>query len=494
MSVKLTEEQREAIEWAAGQAYSYAKPMTGESLMMKRWRALSELLAVQTTMAEPCDKCGLLDANKCAECNPGPTDHPDHSGDGSKKLDMSLEARLADAEADVARLHKDKMDLWMQLHGYAPVPQEGDERRDNFDVLIKQFATEYALDRTAAGGWIFENHNLFKFVYAALASKAAPALQDVPDTLLVDLFYAAQGDITKFRVKAREILGGTKVDPVRQDGDGRAAPDIAEFSELIDSYQCAQKDGNHDERAAARIALMSAYRAALASKAAAVAVEEPTVDLSKLQWLDTSIADPVEKARRVLKHLIEPDAVYFFEDGFPRCNTIASQAACVLAVLNATVTHPAPIASAEEAAPVPMLLFCPHCGTQHVDAPEAFTPTGRCECSGPDECEACEQNRAAYEETWQNPPHRSHKCHACGCIWRPADVATTGVETIATVGKKDNWDGPGAVAAHPAAAQPSRAEVLEEAALCVDALTAYGELPFTPAFVANRIRGLKDKS
>jgi hypothetical protein len=350
MSVKLTEEQREAIEWAAGQAYSYAKPMTGESLMMKRWRALSELLAVQTTMAEPCDKCGLLDANKCAECNPGPTDHPDHSGDGSKKLDMSLEARLADAEADVARLHKDKMDLWMQLHGYAPVPQEGDERRDNFDVLIKQFATEYALDRTAAGGWIFENHNLFKFVYAALASKAAPALQDVPDTLLVDLFYAAQGDITKFRVKAREILGGTKVDPVRQDGDGRAAPDIAEFSELIDSYQCAQKDGNHDERAAARIALMSAYRAALASKAAAVAVEEPTVDLSKLQWLDTSIADPVEKARRVLKHLIEPDAVYFFEDGFPRCNTIASQAACVLAVLNAAVTSPAPIASSAEAA------------------------------------------------------------------------------------------------------------------------------------------------
>jgi hypothetical protein len=125
-------------------------------------------------------------------------------------------------------------------------------------------------------------------------------------------------------------------------------------------------------------------------------------------------------------------------------------------------TPPAPIASADDAAPIPMLLFCPQCGTQHVDAPEAFTPTGRCECAGPDECEACEQNRAAYEETWQNPPHRSHKCHACGCIWRPADVATTGVETIATVGKKDNWDGPGAVAAHSAAAQPSRAEVLTD--------------------------------
>lgn len=30
----------------------------------------------------------------------------------------------------------------------------------------------------------------------------------VSDALLVDLFYAAQGDITQFRIKARELLGG----------------------------------------------------------------------------------------------------------------------------------------------------------------------------------------------------------------------------------------------------------------------------------------------
>jgi hypothetical protein len=193
MSVKLTEEQREAIEWAAGQAYSYAKPITGESLMMKRWRALSELLAAQTTMAEPCDKCGLLDANKCAECNPGPTDHPDHSGDG------------------------------------------GDLQEVGFIVQDDRL------------GWHF-----------------APT---------VAWTYLGKGRALYVR--------SDKVDPVRQDGDGRAAPDIAEFSELIDSYQCAQKDGNHNERAAARIALMSAYRAALASKAAAVAAREPILKPGK---------------------------------------------------------------------------------------------------------------------------------------------------------------------------------------------------------------------
>lgn len=65
--------------------------------------------------------------------------------------------------------------------------------------------------------------------------------------------------------------------------------------------------------------------------------------------------------------------------------------------------------------PIPMLLFCPSCGIQHIDEPDERTPH------------------------WDNPPHRSHLCHACGCIWRPADVATVGVVRIATSGKADNW-------------------------------------------------------
>src|SRR4026207_2104657 len=60
-----------------------------------------------------------------------------------------------------------------------------------------------------------------------------------------------------------------------------------------------------------------------------------------------------------------------------------------------------------------MILHCPECGVQHIDAPDERTPD------------------------WDNPPHRSHLCHACGWIWRPADVATDGVTDTKTHGKAD---------------------------------------------------------
>ncbi|MGB8422243.1 hypothetical protein [Paraburkholderia sp.] len=79
--------------------------------------------------------------------------------------------------------------------------------------------------------------------------------------------------------------------------------------------------------------------------------------------------------------------------------------------------------------PIPMILFCPKCGTQHIDAVEAaLVWTGG---SAPE---------PSHEEvTWNNPPHRSHLCHACGAIWRPADVATVGVRYTQTAGERDNW-------------------------------------------------------
>lgn len=63
--------------------------------------------------------------------------------------------------------------------------------------------------------------------------------------------------------------------------------------------------------------------------------------------------------------------------------------------------------------PIDMVLHCPYCITQHIDAPE-----------GPD---------------WTNPPHKSHLCHSCKTVWRPADVPTNGVVSVKTRGSADNW-------------------------------------------------------
>jgi len=70
-------------------------------------------------------------------------------------------------------------------------------------------------------------------------------------------------------------------------------------------------------------------------------------------------------------------------------------------------------AEAALAQPIPMILFCPSCGTQHVDAPEPSIG-------------------------WENPPHRSHLCHACQHVWRPCDRPTNGVAAIETAGKGDS--------------------------------------------------------
>ncbi|HDR9758766.1 hypothetical protein KDX16_33610 [Burkholderia vietnamiensis] len=92
-----------------------------------------------------------------------------------------------------------------------------------------------------------------------------------------------------------------------------------------------------------------------------------------------------------------------------------SRAKCWM-LLDATLQTPGQAIISQ---PIPMLLFCPACGLQHVDAPEPAHDG---------------------EEEWDNPPHRSHKCHACATVWRPADVPTVGVASIQTSGQADNWD------------------------------------------------------
>lgn len=73
-------------------------------------------------------------------------------------------------------------------------------------------------------------------------------------------------------------------------------------------------------------------------------------------------------------------------------------------------------------APIDMVLHCPACGLQHIDAPGADV-----DANGP-----------CYDHHWDNPPHRSHLCHGCGHIWRPADVPTNGVAAVKTHGRADS--------------------------------------------------------
>lgn len=92
-----------------------------------------------------------------------------------------------------------------------------------------------------------------------------------------------------------------------------------------------------------------------------------------------------------------------------------------------------------EGKPIDVVLFCPKCKAQHFDDIE------------PDVCEKCGGQKDAHKapvklETglwcddftpWLNPPHKSHRCHNCNTVWRPADVPTNGVEKVQTVGSND---------------------------------------------------------
>lgn len=89
-----------------------------------------------------------------------------------------------------------------------------------------------------------------------------------------------------------------------------------------------------------------------------------------------------------------------------------------------------PQTPAAESAPISMILHCPKCGLQHVDAPVTISAPAY----GLGGVVIGQRTVAA----WTNPPHRSHLCHGCGHIWRPADVPTEGVQAITTKGKADS--------------------------------------------------------
>lgn len=70
----------------------------------------------------------------------------------------------------------------------------------------------------------------------------------------------------------------------------------------------------------------------------------------------------------------------------------------------------------ETQTPFRVILHCPECHEQHIDEVDPVNNPG-----------------------WDNPPHTSHKCLFCGCIWRPSDYPTEGVRSISTRGHTDSW-------------------------------------------------------
>lgn len=101
--------------------------------------------------------------------------------------------------------------------------------------------------------------------------------------------------------------------------------------------------------------------------------------------------------------------------------------------------------------PIDMILYCPKCHAQHIDLPQelcrktdptAFLQNKHCWSKkghdGPCNLAPSHHLDALEKNLWKNPPHRSHLCQSCGHIWRPADVATNGVQEIKTKGKADS--------------------------------------------------------
>lgn len=89
-----------------------------------------------------------------------------------------------------------------------------------------------------------------------------------------------------------------------------------------------------------------------------------------------------------------------------------------------------------EKQPIPMVLFCPACGEQHID-----------------------------KANWESPPHRTHLCQVCGHLWRPASVYTEGVAEV-PLGTSDTR--PAIRGRATLEAQPAMLAVIEAARKAVD--------------------------
>lgn len=112
--------------------------------------------------------------------------------------------------------------------------------------------------------------------------------------------------------------------------------------------------------------------------------------------------------------------------------------------------------------PIDMVLHCPSCHHKHVDRPELG---------------------GLAESPWMNPPHRSHLCHRCGTVWRPADVATNGVVATKTRGSND-FMRPYAIPDAPAAAPMAAPEQTDFATMRKLVINGGAEAARRDAYIA----------
>lgn len=113
-------------------------------------------------------------------------------------------------------------------------------------------------------------------------------------------------------------------------------------------------------------------------------------------------------------------------------------------IANARMDERTNVGSDSTQKPIDMILHCPKCGLQHIDKDNSDDLRIQAAELGIDREGDRECERWIEDREWLNPPHRSHLCHGCGHIWRPADVPTNGVKDITTKGKADSpreWPG-----------------------------------------------------
>ena len=139
------------------------------------------------------------------------------------------------------------------------------------------------------------------------------------------------------------------------------------------------------------------------------------------------------EARAQLTHLVD-DLTHCPNPDDPTRRLIRPGAGLLFSnMVNAVISL---LAAPQSVEPIDMILHCPNCGKQHID--EAKPCTMGMECGSAGVCYAAAMGEPNRCDAWANEPHRSHLCHGCGYIWRPADVATNGVKAIKTRGMDDH--------------------------------------------------------